>query len=154
MASSAYPAMAAHNLELDDLFSGTFQSVMRIEERALDNRYTQGLTITDIHTIVAVGLYERNPMNVCATRLDVTLATLTTAVNKLEKLGYVRRERSQEDRRKVLLSLTTQGRKAYRAHLLFHKRMISEALNGLTNEEQRVLAHALAKVKGFFDARA
>ena len=69
-------------LDLDDLLSGTFQSILRIEEQSLDNKFTRGLTITDVHTIVAIGLHEQNPMNVAATRLGVTMATLTTAVNK------------------------------------------------------------------------
>ena len=48
--------------EIDDLLSGTFNSILRIEEQSLDNRLTHGLTITEVHTIVAIGLHERNPM--------------------------------------------------------------------------------------------
>lgn len=149
-----YSYLIAEGLSIDDLFSGTFQSVLRVEQGALDNRYTRGLTITDVHTCVAVGLYEKNPMNVVASRLGITTATLTTAINKLERLGFVRRERCASDRRKMLVSLTTKGRKVWRAHRLFHERMLKEALDPLSREEQRVLAIALSKVKGFFDARS
>ena len=41
-----------------------------------------------------------------------------------------------------------------RAHNLFHHQMIDEALAGLTEEEERVFAEALSKVKAFFDAQA
>ena len=139
---------------LDDLLSDTFNSILRIEERSLDNRLTHGLTITEVHTIVAVGLHERNPMNVVAARLGVTLATLTTAVNKLAKKGFVERVRSEDDRRKVLVSLTKKGRQVYRAHGLFHRQMIDEALADLTDDEERVFAEALMKVKAFFDVQA
>ncbi len=141
-------------LDLDDLLSGTFQSILRIEEQSLDNKFTRGLTITDVHTIVAIGLHEQNPMNVAATRLGVTMATLTTAVNKLERLGFVRRTRSDEDRRKVLLSLTCAGRKVYRVHRIFHEKMVDAALSELSEGEERVLAVALMKVKAFFEERA
>ena len=149
-----YSYLIAEGLSIDDLFSGTFQSVLRIEQGALDNRYTRSLTITDVHTCVAVGLYEKNPMNVVASRLGITTATLTSAINKLERLGFVQRERCSTDRRTKLVSLTTKGRKVWRAHRLFHKRMLKEALDPLSPEEQRVLAIALSKVKGFFDARS
>ncbi|HIS40030.1 MAG TPA: MarR family transcriptional regulator [Candidatus Aphodovivens avistercoris] len=139
---------------IDDLLSGTFNSILRIEERSLDNRLTSGLTITEVHTIVAVGLYERNPMNVVAARLSVTTATLTTAVGKLERKGFIERTRAADDRRKVLLSLTKKGRLVYRAHSLFHRQMVDEALEGLTDEEERVFTEALIKVKAFFDERA
>ncbi|MBC2890357.1 MarR family winged helix-turn-helix transcriptional regulator [Gordonibacter massiliensis (ex Traore et al. 2017)] len=140
--------------EIDDLLSGTFNSILRIEEQSLDNRLTHGLTITEVHTIVAVGLHERNPMNVVAARLNVTLATLTTAVNKLVKKGFVDRTRAEDDRRKVLVSLTKKGRQVLRAHNLFHHQMIDEALADLSDEEERVFADALAKVKAFFDSQA
>ncbi|CVH77142.1 DNA-binding transcriptional repressor MarR [Coriobacteriaceae bacterium CHKCI002] len=140
--------------ELDELLSGTFNSILRIEERSLDNRLTHGLTITEVHTIVAVGLHERNPMNVVAARLGVTLATLTTAVAKLVRKGFIERSRFEDDRRVVLVSLTKKGRQVLRAHNLFHHQMIDEALADLTEEEERVLAEALAKVRAFFDARA
>lgn len=107
---------------------GTFNSILRIEEQSLDNRLTHGLTITEVHTIVAIGLHERNPMNVIAARLNVTLATLTTAVNKLANKGFVERTRAEDDRRKVLVSLTKKGRQVLRAHNLFHHQMIDEAL--------------------------
>ena len=140
--------------ELDELLSGTFNSILRIEERSLDNRLTHGLTITEVHTIVAVGLHARNPMNVVAARLGVTLATLTTAVAKLVRKGFIERSRFEDDRRVVLVSLTKKGRQVLRAHNLFHHQMIDEALADLTEEEERVLAEALAKVRAFFDARA
>ena len=86
-------AVSKRREEIDDLLSGTFNSILRIEEQSLDNRLTHGLTITEVHTIVAIGLHERNPMNVVAARLNVTLATLTTAVGKLASKGFVERTR-------------------------------------------------------------
>ncbi len=138
---------------INDLLTDTFNSILRIEERSLDNRLTQGLTITEVHTIVAVGLYESNPMNVVAARLCVTTATLTTAVHKLEERGFILRKRDEQDRRRVLLRLTKKGRLVYRAHSLFHKQMIDEALGELSHEEAEILCLALARVKAFFDER-
>ena len=139
---------------IDELLTGTFNSVLRIEERVLENKLTRGLTITEIHAIVAVGYRESNPMNVVAARLGVTLATLTTTAARLEEKGYVVRTRDESDRRKVLISLTTRGREVCRAHGLFHKHMVQSALSGLSEEEQEVLARSLAQVKGFFDEQA
>ena len=72
---------------VDTLLSDTFNSILRIEERSLKNRLTEGLSIAELHTIVAVGLHEINSMKVVASRLDVTMATLTAAMNKLERKG-------------------------------------------------------------------
>ena len=142
---------ATQREELDDLLSRTFNAVLRVEERALQNRLTEGLTMAEIHAIAAIGLHETNTMTEVAGRLAVTQATLTTTMGKLERKGLVRRERSQEDRRCVLVSLTRRGREVCRAHSLFHRYMIKEALTDLTPEEACVLARALSKVKTFFD---
>lgn len=136
---------------INDLLSETFDSVMRIEERSLDNRLTQGLTINEIHTLVAVGMYEQNCMSEVASRMGVTLATLTKVVNKLVSKGYIERARDESDRRKVLLSLTKRGREVVRVHDMFHRRMIDEALGDLSEEEEIVLASSLTKIKAFFD---
>lgn len=137
--------------DINDLLSETFDSVMRIEERSLDNRLTQGLTINEIHTLVAVGMYEQNCMSEVASRMGVTLATLTKVVNKLVSKGYIERARDESDRRKVLLSLTKRGREVVRVHDMFHRRMIDEALGDLSEEEEIVLASSLTKIKAFFD---
>lgn len=140
-----------HQEMLDDLLTNTFNSILRIEERSLENRLTEGLSIAELHTICAVGLHEENPMNVVAARLDITLATLTVAIAKLEKKGFVERKRSETDRRQVLVTLTNRGRKALRAHHAFHKRMIESALADLTPEEEEIFVRGVAKVKEFFD---
>lgn len=140
-------------LALDELLSNTFSSVLRVEEQSLQNRITAGLTMTEIHAIAAIGLHESHSMSEVAQRLSVTLATLTTTMNKLVRKGLVARERSEEDRRRVMVRLTRRGREVCRAHSLFHRHMIKEALSTLTPEEAQVLAKALCKVKGFFDAQ-
>ena len=136
---------------VDTLLSDTFNSILRIEERSLKNRLTEGLSIAELHTIVAVGLHEINSMKVVAARLDVTMATLTAAMNKLERKGYVERSRSETDRRQVLVQLTSKGRKAFRAHESFHKKMVDSALAVLSPEEETVFVAALGKIKEFFD---
>ena len=137
--------------ELDELLSNTFTSIMRLEERSLKNRLTDGLTITEIHTIAAIGLHEEHTMSEVAARLAVTLATLTTTVNKLVSKGFVERERSEQDRRRVMIRLTRPGREVCRAHSLFHRHMIDQALEGLDAEETRVLVSTVTKIKTFFD---
>lgn len=140
--------------ELNVLLSSTFNTILSVEEAALQNKLTTGLTMSEIHTIEAVGLHEQHPMNVVATRLGVTLATLTTAMVKLEQKGYVERTRSNTDRRKVLVQLTSAGRAAFRSHQLFHRDLVERALEGLNEEEERILAQALINVRHFFEEQA
>lgn len=142
---------AQRRRHVDDLLVETFNSILRVEENVVRNRLTEGLTISEVHTIHAIGLHGSSPMNVIAARLDVTLATCTTAVGKLVAKGFAERSRSDTDRRQVLVSLTKEGRQAYRVHELFHKEMVDAAFADLTEEEEAVLVRALTKVKDFFE---
>lgn len=136
---------------VNDLLVETFNSILRVEENVVRNRLTEGLTISEVHTIHAIGLHGSSPMNVIAARLDVTLATCTTAVGRLVTKGFAERSRSNADRRQVLVSLTKEGRQAYRVHELFHKELVDAAFADLTEEEEAVLVRSLTKVKEFFD---
>lgn len=142
---------AQRRRHVNDLLVETFNSILRVEENVVRNRLTEGLTISEVHTIHAIGLHGSSPMNVIAARLDVTFATCTTAVGKLVAKGFAERSRSDADRRQVLVSLTKEGRQAYRVHELFHKEMVDAAFADLTEEEEAVLVRALTKVKDFFE---
>lgn len=147
----AYTFSSQEKAFLNELMSTTFNSVTRIEEKSLGNRLLKDLTIAEIHTLAAIGLHESVPMKTIGARLGVTLATVNAAVNRLEQKGRVTRMRGEQDRRQVLVSLTSDGRKAVRLHDAFHRKMVERALEGLTQEEEAALVKALVNVKAFFD---
>lgn len=103
-----------------------------------------------MHIIDAVGIREQKNMSTVAKVLNVTVGTLTIAVNNLVKKGYIQRMRSQEDRRVVLISLTETGEKAYHHHKDFHEKMVLAVLKGLNVEETEALTTALTKLQEFF----
>lgn len=139
---------------LNELFSATFDSVQRVEEHALDTRLTVGLTIAELHTIAAIGVHGKKTMSAIASQLHVTLATVTTAINKLERKGYVERQRNPEDRRQVLVSLTGAGRRACRVHDMFHEKMVARALSTMDDVQTDALMSALEHLVDFFNEQA
>jgi DNA-binding MarR family transcriptional regulator len=85
-------------------------------------------------------------MSEIASKLDITMGTLTTAIDKLIKKGYVERSRSEIDRRIVNVSLTNKGKLAYRIHEKFHLDMVKEIMNDFSDEEEEILLTALQKL--------
>lgn len=145
------PELTSSKEALGELLNKTLNSIHRIEERSLHTRLTEGLTIGELHTICAVGMYEKASISQIAERLEVTLASVTVGIDKLERRGYVTRERSTEDRRKVLVELTKRGRMALRANNAFKRKMVISALADLTEEEDAILLSAITKLKKAFD---
>ncbi|MBD5474625.1 MAG: MarR family transcriptional regulator [Lachnospiraceae bacterium] len=138
------------NSTLNDVLVKLFRNVNAIEERAMRTEEYKDVTTNDMHVIEAVGMEGARNMTSVARSLEVTTGTLTIAINSLVKKGYVDRVRSEEDRRVVLISLSEKGRRAYLHHRRFHEQMIESVVEELTEEEQRILTKALAKLYHFF----
>ena len=135
---------------INELLVELFNDILQIEEYSLKNGPISDLSITEIHTIEAIGMYDQKHMSEIAQALKITVGTLTTAINKLIKKGYVERKRIEEDRRVVLISLTKKGKLAYRLHEKFHKDMVNTAIDGLSEEQEEVLIYSLTELNTFF----
>lgn len=142
--------MYKSTLMINELLVQLFNDVLQIEEQSLKSGVLSELSITEVHTIEAIGMYTERTMSEVAQKLKITVSTLTTAVNKLIKKGYVERKRIEEDRRVVLVKLTKKGKLAYRIHEKFHREMVNTAIDGLNLEEEELLISSLNKINEFF----
>ena len=136
---------------LNKLLVQLFNDILQNEKNAMNNTEFKDLSITEIHTIEAIGKEGNRTMGEIANDLRITVGTLTTAINRLIKKGYVERKRIEEDRRVVVVYLTESGKKVFDEHTLFHKEMIDEVAKNFEDYELKVLTKALSKVSEFFE---
>lgn len=115
-----------------------------IEE--LKNNGAEGLVPS--HGDILFCLYKNGKMTMkdIANRIHRTKPTVTVLVDKLEKLGYLKREPSDEDNRCTYIVLTQKGEDF---KVIFEK--ISEELNemlykNLSQEESELIEKLLRKV--------
>lgn len=135
---------------LNRLLVEFFKYIMEIEEKKLITDEFREITYNDMHIIEAIGIDKPKKMSEIAKIMSVTTGTLTKAVDSLEKKGYVQRQRSRQDKRVVNITLTQQGVTAFRHHEKFHQDMIAFILEHVSEEESRVLRHALERLMGYF----
>jgi len=133
--------------KINRLFTEIVNAVMAHHNRLL-NKVGRGrmLTMSELHVIEAVGT-ELLTMSEIAARLGVTPGTITVAVDRLAKKGFLTRMRTAEDRRLVLVKLTPSGEEVLREHEEVDRRLASCALAHLSPEEQENLLRMLEKVK-------
>ncbi|MCI9612224.1 MAG: MarR family transcriptional regulator [Eubacterium sp.] len=138
---------------LNRLLVQFFKYIMEIEERKLITDEFREITYNDMHIIEAIGLDQPKKMSEIAKIMSVTTGTLTKAVNSLERKGYVKRRRSEQDKRVVNMMLTKRGELAYRHHERFHQDMIAFILEHVSEEESQVLRRSLERLMGYFQQK-
>ena len=134
----------------NEILVGLFNEILSIEEKAVITEEFKDISNNDMHIIEAIGKDEPKNMSTVAKAMGVTVGTLTIAINALVKKAYVNRERSEKDRRVVLISLTKKGELAFDHHKHFHDEMVKATVAGLNESDKDVLVKALSNLSGFF----
>ena len=74
-----------------------------------------------------------------ADRMQIQHHSAVELINRLEAGGYVRRERAQDDRREVLLALTSKGERVLAELALHHHEELRSAAPGLVAALRRLM---------------
>ncbi len=131
----------------------TLSLISKIHEKGnkfiLQELNSNGITdLAPSHGDILAMLYQYNKLTMkeIAEKIHRTKPTVTVLVNKLEKLGFVKREKSSEDSRITYITLTS---KSEDFKPIFEK--ISKDLNkmlfkNLTNKEVWILDELLEKM--------
>lgn len=128
-----------------------FENVLRIENESIVSEYGKKMSMTEIHTIAAIGMEELASMSEIASKLHITVGTLTVAVNNLVKKGFAERYKSEQDRRVVKIGLTKQGRKIFLMHEEFHRCLAAALMKNLETEQREAVVQALENLTEFIE---
>ncbi len=112
-----------------------------------------GLGLSDFAALEA--LLHKGPLTITEIQAKVLLASgsMTAAVDRLEKKGFIRRGPAPTDRRAKVLHLTAEGRRVVELAFSRHAAELELAMAALSSREKREL-HALLKKLGLFAAGA
>ena len=137
--------------QLNEVIVDTYRSILRVEENILKRSDQTDLSISEIHMLEAVGKGKdrRRTISELAEVLNITLPSVTVAINKLMKKGYVEKVRGEEDGRIVYVSLTRQGRRIDSAHRYFHDSMVRSIIRDMTESEMQALYKGVMKLDAF-----
>ena len=136
---------------VNDYLTSIFNNVLVIEESSLRGSQFKDVSIKEMHTIDVIGTMPNATPSDISKELLVTLGTVTTSLNNLERKGYIERRRSSIDRRVVHLSLTKKGRRWYRLHKRFHNRMVMQVVEGMSSEEKNAMQKGLQNLYNFLE---
>ncbi|WP_440118716.1 MarR family winged helix-turn-helix transcriptional regulator [Paenibacillus sp. QZ-Y1] len=132
---------------VDQLLEAFFRYKNKVLDQQQKNETNCKLNPTKSH-ILGMILREGRCMAVdVARQLSLSSGATTIVLNQLESEGLIQRERSEDDRRIVWLSLTDDGEQLARTVINNRGRMTWELLQALTEEEQQQMFGMLKKIE-------
>ena len=143
-------------LEMDDRSNTALVALRRIlrvtELNARKLAHQSELTSSQLLLMQHVAKEGKSLPSAIARAIDLKQATVTVLVNKLEGSGLVTRRRDTEDRRRVWVELTEQGRVALESSPDGLQIRFERGFDSLEEWEQAMIVATLERVASILDA--
>lgn len=148
--------MATDQQIAHDVLRSIRQIVRRISEHSKTLSREVGLTVPQLMCLKAVGelleAQEETTVAAVAARVGLSAPTVSRIVDRLVRAGLVDRERGVQDRRRVVLTLTSTGRLRFDAlPIPLHEQFVSR-FQQLPVDERQQLVTSLLRITQLMDA--
>lgn len=140
--------------ELNKFFLSCFNGILRAEETALDLITNAKLTMKEIHFIEAVFNAKERGENISSTianMLGVTMGTLTASFARLERKGYLTKERCKNDKRVYYIIPTRLAELINKEHAAFHEKMVDSIIEAVPEKQLDGVVLSLKALTIFFE---
>jgi len=141
--------MSEAKVLINELLVDLFNRILAIENEELKQGGVT-LSMNEVHVLEAINNVPEPSMTFIASKLAITVGSLTTAINTLVEKGYVTRYRLPEDRRKVLIKLEDNALEVLSIHKIYHEKMIDAIFEDLKVGEDEILVNSLSRVANYF----
>lgn len=129
------------------------QLIMRIYDRISDlqdimMQYKEyNITINEVHILEKLNGNDGIKVKELAELCNVTNATMTVQLKKLEANDYVTKEKDLHDSRSVLIFITQKGRKIVKVHEYFYVKLLKGILKSHGQEEIELMYSMLSEIE-------
>lgn len=106
-----------------------------------------GIVVTEWRAMAALGSERSLSASEIVQRTDMDKVVVSRAIKGLQKAGFLRRDIDGQDKRRVVLSLTKEGREAFELVLPLVQKREQELLKGFSTQEQQTLLAMMERVR-------
>ena len=124
----------------------TLQQLIRRMHVKMDICMTHGITGSQFFLMKRIHEQGRMTVSEVASEMDVSLSAITAVVDKLYKAGLAKRERDQNDRRLVWLTITPPGEEVLQACVASRREAMKKYLQKLPKEDLEQLVRICEKL--------
>ncbi len=132
-------------LSLEELVKIILMRSEQLEDELKKESEIRELSVNQLHCIELI-MEKGNPgLSELARSLKITRPSVTVMIDRLEDHGYVRRVRSDTDRRSAHVHLTDKGVRAGQLHDTLHRDIASMLTSALSEQEKEIMVVLLNK---------
>jgi DNA-binding MarR family transcriptional regulator len=130
--------------DIDEVGTELRRAVVRLYSRFRSERMAGEVADAALLVLIVLDKQDQLSLSDLAETAKVTLGSMSQTVRRLEQLAYVTKSRGLEDRRKVLFTLTEQGRVAVTASRRHRRDWLNGQLADLTAAEREDIGRVAA----------
>lgn len=139
--------------ELSSKLAQLYRDVTKLEEAALKEA-NFGLTLAEVHLIDLISRQEHDiTISEIAQLLEVSRPTISAAVSKMEKKGYLIKVGLHKDARKLTVKLSTYGERVNYLHKKCQRQVVKQLGQDFTDDERDILLRAIDKLNVYFNTQ-
>lgn len=153
MTEETPPADAAVRFQMAARFQRIVNKIARMSQGARDFGTGEPLTAAEIQSVHLVGNRPGITVTELARRLGLTKGSVSPIVNRLVERGYIEKERSDRDGRRLKLSLTAKGRIAADGYESYAREYVSHYASEISPGEWMIVNEILGKLESFIDSK-
>lgn len=130
---------------LEELINIILSKSEQLEEKIKQESDLKNLTIKQLYCIELIHEMENPTLSELAIKLEISKASASVMLDRLDDNGYIKKVKSDNDRRSAHVHLTHKGDKAAHLHIDLHIQFAKLLTDGLTESEKDILIVLLNK---------
>jgi len=131
---------------LTDIITVLTTKIAKIEERTITGSRFSELTGKQMHYLEVISNLNNPNLSELATELNLSKPSITAIIDKFEEKGFIRKVKSDEDRRVSHIHMAKGGKEIEKVHSKIHSGISDMFTSKLTEGELKSLINLLSKI--------
>jgi len=131
---------------LTDIITMLTTKIAKIEEKTITESRFSELTGKQMYYLEVISSLNNPNLSELATELNLSKPSITAIVDRFEERGFIRKVKSDEDRRVSHIHMAKRGKEIGKVHSKIHTRISDMLTSKLTENESKSLINLLSKI--------
>ncbi|KAF2955544.1 MarR family transcriptional regulator [Marinitoga sp. 38H-ov] len=133
-------------LDFKSTFEITFDFISNFTKIISDYSEAEQLKTLEFYIVLYIGIKGPQKMTSLADHFSTTKSNITNIIDNLENNNYVKRIRSTEDRRIILIKLTKKGERVYNETLKNFEIMFNDFMSKASKEDLDIISNGFYRI--------